>query len=263
MLLGAASEILYCSMRFGSLTSDAGNRRAHTLPGGWWSNHEGGTESVLGHRAAGNLAHKIAQRHPGHPGRDRRRRGHRCTAERRGEGAGHWRGRGPAWWYRQRTDQGSFAHACGYGVAQRHETAQRTVQCAGDRADHRAGGAPAADRGQPCAAHGSADTSSAAAGSTPVVGIAAAAFWALSMEPMACRLAAAAASSSGCVVTKDISFLLKSAQARRRVVRFVSLNWGFAPDVRKGNAPNPAGTICAQIEVRGHFCARSTNGPKR
>src|SRR5947209_3039219 len=50
----------------------------------------------------------------------------------------------------------------------------------------------------------SADTSSAAAGTTPVVGAAAAAFWALNAEPIPCKLPAAAASASGWVVTKDI-----------------------------------------------------------
>src|ERR1700753_3571745 len=50
----------------------------------------------------------------------------------------------------------------------------------------------------------SADTSSAAGGSTPAVGVAAAAFWALNMAPTPARLAAVAASASGCVVTNDI-----------------------------------------------------------
>src|ERR1700756_5068312 len=52
----------------------------------------------------------------------------------------------------------------------------------------------------------SADTSSAAAGTTPVVGAAAAAFWALMVEPIPCRVPAAAAKASGCVVTNDIVF---------------------------------------------------------
>jgi hypothetical protein len=51
-----------------------------------------------------------------------------------------------------------------------------------------------------------ADTSSAAAGTTPVVGAAAAAFPALTAEPMASKLLAAIASISGWVLTNDMSF---------------------------------------------------------
>src|SRR5271166_118745 len=52
----------------------------------------------------------------------------------------------------------------------------------------------------------SADTSSAAAGTTPVVGAAAAAFWALIDEPIPCKVPAAAVSASGCVDTNDMRF---------------------------------------------------------
>ena len=41
-------------------------------------------------------------------------------------------------------------------------------------------------------------------GATPVVGACAAAFWALTAEPIPCRFPAAAAKASGCVVTNDI-----------------------------------------------------------
>src|SRR5271166_6019359 len=50
----------------------------------------------------------------------------------------------------------------------------------------------------------SADTSSAAAGTTPVVGAAAAAFWALIDEPIPCKVPAATVSASGCVDTNDM-----------------------------------------------------------
>src|SRR5277367_6302801 len=50
----------------------------------------------------------------------------------------------------------------------------------------------------------SADTSSAAAGTTPVVGAAAAILPAAIPEPMPCRSPAAHASISGCVVTNDM-----------------------------------------------------------
>jgi hypothetical protein len=46
----------------------------------------------------------------------------------------------------------------------------------------------------------------AAAGTTPVVGAAAAAFCALIAEPIPCKVPAADASASGCVVTYDIRF---------------------------------------------------------
>jgi hypothetical protein len=49
-----------------------------------------------------------------------------------------------------------------------------------------------------------ADTSSAAAGITPVVGAAAAAFPALTAEPMPCRSPAAPLSISGWVVTRHV-----------------------------------------------------------
>jgi hypothetical protein len=52
----------------------------------------------------------------------------------------------------------------------------------------------------------SADTSSAAAGTTPVVGAAAAAFWGLIAEPIPCKVPAAAVSASGCVDTNDMHF---------------------------------------------------------
>jgi hypothetical protein len=52
----------------------------------------------------------------------------------------------------------------------------------------------------------SADTSSAAAGTTPVVGAAAATFWALIDEPIPCKVPAAAVSASGCVDTNDMRF---------------------------------------------------------
>src|SRR5271163_1391190 len=50
----------------------------------------------------------------------------------------------------------------------------------------------------------SADTSSAAAGTTPVVGAAAAILPAAISEPIPCRSPAAKASISGCVVTNDM-----------------------------------------------------------
>jgi len=50
----------------------------------------------------------------------------------------------------------------------------------------------------------SADTSSAAAGSTPVVGAAAAVFSALIVVPIPAKVVAVALSASGCVVTNDI-----------------------------------------------------------
>src|SRR5262249_49743167 len=53
-----------------------------------------------------------------------------------------------------------------------------------------------------------ADTSSAAAGTTPVIGAAAAAFWTVIAEPILCKWATAAANNSGCVVTNDMNFLL-------------------------------------------------------
>src|SRR6516165_7457677 len=52
----------------------------------------------------------------------------------------------------------------------------------------------------------SADTWSAAAGTTPVVGAVAAAFPALIAEPMLCKLPAAVASSSGSMMTNDMDF---------------------------------------------------------
>src|SRR5579875_999743 len=51
----------------------------------------------------------------------------------------------------------------------------------------------------------SAETSSAAAGITPVVGAAAAALWVAIAVPIPRKSAAAAASISGCVVTKDMA----------------------------------------------------------
>src|SRR5690625_3473856 len=59
----------------------------------------------------------------------------------------------------------------------------------------------------------SADTSSAAAGTTPVVGIAAAAFCAATAVPIPRRSAAAAVSSSGRADTKDIETLLEGGVA--------------------------------------------------
>src|ERR1700733_12760335 len=52
------------------------------------------------------------------------------------------------------------------------------------------------------------DTSSAAAGTTPVIGVAVAAFWAASVEPIPAKRLAAAVSDSGCAVTKTIGVLL-------------------------------------------------------
>jgi hypothetical protein len=52
----------------------------------------------------------------------------------------------------------------------------------------------------------SADTSSAAAGTAPVVGAAAAAFWALIAAPIPCKVPTAAVSASGYVDTNDIRF---------------------------------------------------------
>jgi hypothetical protein len=60
----------------------------------------------------------------------------------------------------------------------------------------------------------SAETSSAAAGTTPVVGGAAAAFWALIAEPIPAKLADAAAKASGCVVTNDIGLPFDSCSIR-------------------------------------------------
>src|ERR1700751_1382785 len=60
----------------------------------------------------------------------------------------------------------------------------------------------------------SADTSSAAAGITPVVGTAALAFWALIVKPILCKLAAVAANISGCVVTNDTRTSLKACASR-------------------------------------------------
>jgi hypothetical protein len=56
----------------------------------------------------------------------------------------------------------------------------------------------------------SPDTASAAAGITPVVGAAAAAFPAATAEPTSCKPPAVAVIASDIVVTKDMSYLLKS-----------------------------------------------------
>ena len=59
-----------------------------------------------------------------------------------------------------------------------------------------------------------ADTSSAAAGTTPVVGAAAAAFWAVNAEPILAKSPAAVLSISGCVVTKDMDFSFRKLSDR-------------------------------------------------
>jgi hypothetical protein len=60
--------------------------------------------------------------------------------------------------------------------------------------------------GVPICAAVSADTSSAAAETTPVVGAAAAAFWAFIDEQIPCKVPAAAVSACGCPDTNDMHF---------------------------------------------------------
>jgi hypothetical protein len=89
----------------------------------------------------------------------------------------------------------------------------------------------------------SAETSSAAAGITPVVGGAAAEFWALIVEPIPVKLTTAAARASGWVVTNESVFFSIGVQCGSLGTTgdpLYRLGFGFDPIGKADSARNTA-----------------------